>query len=55
MFEELGLCLDGVINIKVDLLCFIECLSGCIINCKIGEIFYKVFNLLVDYKEEDYY
>lgn len=52
---EFGIELEGVINIEVNLDSFLECLSGCIIYCVIGEIFYKVFNLLVDYKEEDYY
>ena len=41
--EELGLRLDGVINIKVDPSCLIERLSGRIINRKTGETFHKVF------------
>lgn len=53
--EELGLRLDGVINIKVDPSCLVERLSGRIINRKTGETFHKVFNPPVDYKEEDYY
>lgn len=41
--EELGLRLDGVINIKVDPSCLVERLSGRIINRKTGETFHKVF------------
>ena len=44
--EELGLRLDGVINIKVDPTCLIERLSGRIINRKTGETFHKVFSRL---------
>lgn len=52
---NLGIKLDGVINIDVDPSCLLERLSGRIINRKTGESFHKVFNPPVDYNEEDYY
>ncbi|MGE9833608.1 adenylate kinase [Streptococcus orisratti] len=52
---NLGIKLDGVINIYVDPSCLLERLSGRIINRKTGESFHKVFNPPVDYNEEDYY
>ena len=52
---DLGLELDGVINIEVDPSCLLERLSGRIIHRVTGETFHKVFNPPVDYKEEDYY
>ena len=52
---DLGLELDGVINIEVDPSCLLERLSGRIINRETGETYHKVFNPPADYKEEDYY
>lgn len=52
---ELGLTLDGVINIDVDPACLVERLSGRIIHKETGATFHKVFNPPADYKEEDYY
>ena len=52
---ELGIELEGVINIKVNPDCLLERLSGRIIHRETGETFHKVFNPPVDYKEEDYY
>ena len=52
---ELGIELEGVINIEVDPSCLLERLSGRIIHRETGETFHKVFNPPVDYKEEDYY
>lgn len=52
---DLGLELDGVINIEVDPSCLLERLSGRIIHRETGETYHKVFNPPVDYKEEDYY
>ena len=52
---DLGLELDGVINIEVDPSCLLERLSGRIIHREIGETYHKVFNPPADYKEEDYY
>ncbi|KXT81935.1 Adenylate kinase [Streptococcus oralis] len=52
---ELGIELEGVINIKVNPDSLLERLSGRIIHRKTGETFHKVFNPPVDYKEEDYY
>ena len=52
---ELGIKLEGVINIEVDPSCLLERLSGRIIHRETGETFHKVFNPPVDYKEEDYY
>ena len=52
---DLGLKLDGVINIEVDPSCLLERLSGRIIHRETGETYHKVFNPPADYKEEDYY
>ena len=52
---ELGIELEGVINIKVNPDCLLERLSGRIIHRETGETFHKVFNPPADYKEEDYY
>ena len=52
---ELGLALDGVVNIEVDPNSLLERLSGRIIHKKTGETFHKVFNPPADYNEEDYY
>ena len=52
---DLGLELDGVINIEVDPSCLLEPLSGRIIHRETGETYHKVFNPPADYKEEDYY
>jgi len=52
---ELGIELEGVINIEVNPDCLLERLSGRIIHRVTGETFHKVFNPPVDYKEEDYY
>ena len=54
--NNLGLKLDGVINIEVNPESLIERLSGRIINRKTGETFHKVFNPPVgDYNEDDFY
>ncbi|MCK4026286.1 adenylate kinase [Streptococcus iners] len=53
---DLGIELQGVINIDIDPSKLIERLSGRIIHKETGETFHKVFNPPVgDYKEEDYY
>ena len=52
---DLGLELEGVINIEVDPSCLLERLSGRIIHLETGETFHKVCNPPADYKEEDYY
>lgn len=52
---DLGLELDGVINIELDPSCLLERLSGRIIHRETGETYHKVFNPPADYKEEDYY
>ena len=52
---DLGLELDGVINIEVDPSCLLERLSGRIIHRETGETYHKVFNPPAYYKEEDYY
>ena len=52
---ELGIELEGVINIEVDPNSLLERLSGRIIHRQTGETFHKVFNPPADYKEEDYY
>ena len=52
---DLGLELDGVINIEVDPSCLLERLSGRIIHRETGETYHKVFNPPADYKEEDDY
>lgn len=54
--SELGLTLDGVINIDVDPESLVERLSGRIIHKETGETFHKVFNPPAgDYNEDDYY
>lgn len=52
---DLGLELEGVINIEVDPSCLLERLSGRIIHRETGETYHKVFNPPADYKEEDYF
>ncbi|HFI0671561.1 TPA: adenylate kinase [Streptococcus suis] len=53
---ELGIELQGVINIDIDSSKLIERLSGRIIHKETGETFHKIFNPPVgDYNEEDYY
>ena len=52
---DLGLELEGVINIEVDPSCLLERLSGRIIHRETGETYHKVFNPPADYREEDYY
>ncbi|CAM1669978.1 Adenylate kinase [Streptococcus mitis] len=52
---ELGIELEGVINIEVNPDSLLERLSGRIVHRVTGETFHKVFNPPVDYKEEDYY
>ena len=52
---DLGLELEGVINIEVDPSCLLERLSGRIIHRETGETYHKVFNPPADYKEEDSY
>ena len=52
---DLGLELEGVINIEVDPSCLLERLSGRIIHRETGETYHKVFDPPADYKEEDYY
>lgn len=53
---NLGITLDGVINISVDPECLLERLSGRIIHKETGETFHKVFNPPAgDYDENDYY
>ena len=52
---ELGIELEGVINIEVDPNSLLDRLSGRIIHRQTGETFHKVFNPPADYKEEDYY
>ena len=52
---DLGLKLEGVINIELDPSCLLERLSGRIIHRETGETYHKVFNPPADYKEEDYY
>ena len=52
---DLGLKLEGVINIEVDPSSLLERLSGRIIHRETGETYHKVFNPPADYKEEDYY
>lgn len=56
ILSELGLTLDGVINIDVAPESLVERLSGRIIHKETGETFHKVFNPPVgDYNEDDYY
>ena len=52
---DLGLELEGVINIEVDPSCLLERLSDRIIHRETGETYHKVFNPPADYNEEDYY
>lgn len=53
---ELGLTLDGVINIDVNPDSLVERLSGRIIHKETGETFHKVFNSPAgEYNEDDYY
>lgn len=53
---DLGIELQGVINIEIDPSKLVERLSGRIIHKETGETFHKVFNPPVgDYKEEDFY
>ena len=54
ILKELGIVLDGVINIEVDPSCLLERLSGRIIHRQTGETFHKVFNPPANYNEEDY-
>ena len=55
ILKDLGIALDGVINIEVDPSCLLERLSGRIIHRQTGETFHKVFNPPANYNEEDYY
>lgn len=55
ILAELGIQLEGVINIEVNPDSLLERLSGRIIHRETGETFHKVFNPPVNYKEEDYY
>ena len=55
ILKDLGIVLDGVINIEVDPSCLLERLSGRIIHRQTRETFHKVFNPPVNYNEEDYY
>ena len=55
ILADLGIELEGVINIEVNTDSLFERLSGRIIHLVTGETFHKVFNPPVDYKEEDYY
>lgn len=53
---ELGLTLDGVVNIDVNPESLVERLSGRIIHKETGATFHKVFNPPAgDYNEDDYY
>ncbi|HEM3074384.1 TPA: adenylate kinase [Streptococcus suis] len=53
---DLGIELQGVINIEIDPSKLVERLSGRIIHKETGETFHKVFNPPVGYyKEEDFY
>lgn len=53
---ELGIELQGVINIEIDPNKLVERLSGRIIHKETGETFHKIFNPPVgDYNEEDFY
>ena len=55
ILADLGIELEGVINIEVNPDSLLKRLSGRIIHRVTGETFHKVFNPPVDYKEEDYY
>ena len=50
---DLGLELEGVINIEVDPSCLLERLSGRIIHRETGETFHKVFNPPADYYQRE--
>lgn len=53
---DLGIELQGVINIEIDPSKLVERLSGRIIHKETGETFHKIFNPPIgDYKEEDFY
>ena len=52
---DLGLELEGVINIEVNPESLVERLSGRFICRSCGATYHKVFNPPADYKEEDYY
>ncbi|HFI0634377.1 TPA: adenylate kinase [Streptococcus suis] len=53
---DLGIELQGVINIEIDPAKLVERLSGRIIHKETGETFHKIFNPPVgDYKEGDFY
>ncbi|WP_394405966.1 adenylate kinase [Streptococcus sp. 20-1249] len=54
--KELGIDLQGVINIEIDPSILVERLSGRIIHRETGETFHKVFNPPAEgYNEADYY
>ena len=53
ILAELGLTLDGVVNIEVDPNSLLERLSGRIIHKKTGETFHKVFNPPAEYNKDD--
>lgn len=54
--KNLGIKLDGVVNIDVNPDSLVERLSGRIINRKTGETFHKVFNPPAgDYNKDDFY
>ncbi|MBY5035173.1 adenylate kinase [Streptococcus gallolyticus] len=54
--KELGINLQGVINIEIDPSILVERLSGRIIHRETGETFHKVFNPPAEgYNEADYY
>lgn len=54
--KDLGIQLDGVINIEIDSSKLLERLSGRIIHRETGETFHKVFNPPAPgYKEEEFY
>ena len=55
ILKDLGIDLDGVINIEVDPSCLLERLSVRIIHRQTGETFHKIFNPPANYNEEDYY
>lgn len=56
ILAELGMSLDGVVNIEVDPSILLERLSGRIIHRETGETFHKVFNPPASgYDEKDYY
>lgn len=54
--KDLGIQLDGVINIEIDSSKLLERLSGRIIHRETGETFHKIFNPPAPgYKEEEFY